>query len=223
MIQPDKITDYHKSQAAYEELALFATLVAGKPARFMAKALDHLLMDAHMVYGDEPSPFELVRILIGKGLLHAALEKHRIGQYTRIERCWAELTAFTETQDTPGGYRRVVHQVDLRSVESLERVHGIGMKTARFIVVHSVEAARHAVLDTHVMKELRALGYPIDVRRRQDGDKIVEYIPLDRDHYLIYESYVLECARKAKLTPAEWDLQTWNKWTRPPKEEAVAA
>lgn len=222
MINPAAITNYRRTQSELEEMVLFATLVPGKPARFMAKALEGLMIDARIIYGDTESPFGLVRILISKNLLRAALEKHRIGQYTRIERCWSELVAFTQTNATPGGYRKILHRVDLRNVASLEKVYGIGMKTARFIVVHSCRGAQHAVLDTHVMKELRALGYPIKVYAREVDGRIQEYIPLDRNHYLIYESYVLEAARKAKLTPAEWDLQTWNKWTKPEKAQVAA-
>lgn len=220
-IDPSKITDFNRTQAQLEEMALFATLAAGKPARFMAKALDAFLTDAAFVYGSEISPFELVRVLIGNDRLRPLLEKHRIGQYTRITRCWDELTGFDVSKSTPGAFLRITNRVDLRDAASLEKVYGIGMKTARFIIVHSVKGALYAVLDTHVIKELRQLGYPIEVKEREVDGKTISYVPLDRTHYLIYESYVLEQARKTGLTPAEWDLKTWNKWTRAPKELAA--
>jgi hypothetical protein len=47
MVDPDSCTCYDLNQYQLEEFLLFSVLVAGKTARFIAKALDGVLTDAH--------------------------------------------------------------------------------------------------------------------------------------------------------------------------------
>lgn len=216
-IDPNHVTFYHRSRPRLEQFVLWATTVPTKNAHRMAQANHRLLVDLAFTYG-ELSPFEVVREAIRAGRLHFFLEKHRIGQYCRIERCWQELTRVSLTdeirRDKRGEQIVVTNAVNLRSVEELEQVHGIGMKTARFIVLHNVEGAHYAVLDTHLMKELRLLGYPVMVATKEVDGKLVTTVPLTRERYLRYEQWVLKEAGKAGLTPADYDLSVWKKWSQ---------
>ena len=94
-------------------------------------------------------------------------------------------------------------ELDLRtcSASDLEKIHGIGPKTARCFILHSRKNAQVAGLDTHMLKHLKSLGYDVP-KSTPTGKK-----------YLELEKVVLSLAKRAKMTPASYDLHIWNKYS----------
>lgn len=217
MIDPSSPTNYHRSRPELEEWALFATMVPTKPAHRMALTLENMLANGRLVYGTELSPFDLVRIWIRGGLLGQVLRRHNVGQYTRLEHCWEELTRIVPIQrDTEDGpHVKRTYEVNLKSIQVLESIYGIGPKTAQFIVLHSVEGAIGIPIDTHWIKELRERGYDIrTVRKQNRRGQWVTVVPIDNARHALYEKFALIEVQKSGLTCAEKDLQVWRKWNQ---------
>ncbi len=186
MVDPAQVTNYGMTQEQLEEFLLFAIAVAGKNADTTARALERFL-----ALGDDVSPFQAIRNM-SPGLLMHNLKKSRIGMYGKLIR------AFTSV---------ATGHFDLKTVlpEQLEGVHGIGPKTARFFVLHTQENTRYAVLDTHILKWLRAKGYLVP-----------KTTPTGRRYAEIEESF-LEEADAMGTNPAELDLAIWNFYHKSPK------
>jgi hypothetical protein len=221
LIDPNNITDFTRNRPALEELVLFATMVPTKPAHRTARLLETMLANARLTYGDQLSPFDIVRLWIGSGCLGQVIRRYGVGQYTRIERCWRELVEREPIIGRRTGNDpvvRYVKQVDLRSVEQLEQIHGIGPKTARFIVLHSVAGARCIPVDTHWVKELLERGYPIKVSVNERGQRVVSVN--DRTHP-IYEAYALAEVDRSGMSAAEYDLLIWRKWNEATQRRAA--
>lgn len=186
MVDPAQVTNYGMTQEQLEEFLLFAIAVAGKNADTTARALERFL-----ALGDDVGPFQAIRNM-SPGLLMHNLKKSRIGMYGKLIR------AFTSV--ATGSF-------DLKTVlpEQLEEIHGIGPKTARFFVLHTHENTRYAVLDTHILKWLRAKGYLVP-----------KTTPTGRRYAEIEESF-LEEADAMGTNPAELDLAIWNFYHKSPK------
>lgn len=86
------------------------------------------------------------------------------------------------------------------SVTELERIRGIGPKTARFFLVHTDRRANYAILDTHILKWMTQHGY--DVPKSTPGGK----------RYLEIEKLVLKEASNAGMTAAEFDIACWKQF-----------
>lgn len=204
MIDPANITKFNRTREELEEWALFATLVAGKPAGRTARLLENFLNNSRLALGYDLTPFELVRTWVRLGRLEQQLRRYGTGQYDRLVRCWTQLTALVPAR--MGHSTMMEYAVPLGDVRALEQVHGIGPKTARFIVLHSVRGARYIPIDTHWLKELRERGYDIKVSS-SDGQ-----VSMTRLQYERYEQHALEVVDRAGLTAAEADLMIWRKW-----------
>ena len=211
-VNPNAITNFGRNRAQLEELVLFGTLVAGKPAHRMAALLDRILINGRLQHSTDMTPFDLIRVWIENDTLGQVLRAYNVGQYTRIERCWRELTAITPCKPKleHDGTLTYLNRVDLKSVAQLEAVHGIGPKTARFVVLHSVKGARCIPVDTHWLKELASLGYPV----RKD-------VVVNGRTHAIYEGYALQEVDKSGLTCAAKDQAVWLKWTRTIQQRAA--
>jgi len=134
-------------------------------------------------------PFALIRNLVKDGGLRKHLEHCGLGQYERIEKAFSSLAQA---------------DLNLRTVGwvTLCTFHGVGLKTAKFFLLHSRPNERHAVLDTHVLKELRRL-YP---RRR-----VPRTTPGSPEEYFRLEKLWLDHLEKKGCTDfAAADLAVWN-------------
>lgn len=182
MIDPSNITNYYRNRVQLEEFLLFTIIVAGKRATVQAQKLEEFLKPGIW-------PFSFIRCLVKDGGLRRHLEHCGIGQYDRIEK----------------SFTAVAHaDINLRTVGwvSLATFHGIGLKTAKFFLLHSRPGERHAVLDTHVLRELRRL-YP---RRR-----VPESTPGKPEEYFRLEKLWLDHLEKKGCTDyAAADLAVWN-------------
>lgn len=205
MIDPTDVTKFNRTDAELQEWWLFSTIVAGKTAATQARLLDEFFTLARR---GEETPFEVISAYpprpypTGRNLIDryqnvgeqfydpllTYMRRARLGQYTRLLRCWRESLT-----------------LDLRNdpVEAFEAIHGVGPKTARMFMMHSRPSQRLAAIDTHVLKHLAAQGYTVPSATPPGG-------PLYRD----LEQKFLALADAAGMTPADYDLQVWKSYAR---------
>lgn len=188
MIEPEKITNFNRTQAELEEFALFAILVAGKGAKVTARKLHSFLFACRMA---NMTPFEWIIHLnkISDYALEMCTMTHKLGQYRRVIRAFTDIVKLKDKLSTV-------------TVDELEQVYGIGRKTASFFVVHSQPNTRHAVLDTHILHWLRNKGH--------DAPKVT---PSGRKYAELEQVFLGYCDQEQK-TPAELDLEIWKKYSQ---------
>ncbi len=186
MVDPWNITDYNRSIAELEELLLFCVSVAGKTAGFIAAALDEFLAAR-----PGKSPFDKIRRLVRCGKLSAAIQASRLGKHARLTRAYAELAGSS---------------LDLATCtcEQLEAIHGIGPKTSRFFIVHTRAGEQLAVLDTHILRYMKSLGYQNIPASTPTGKR---YLQIERDFIAL--------AEREGRDIAEFDLWIWRQYARP--------
>lgn len=181
MIDPSSVTLFDRTPAQLQEWWLFSIVVAGKQAYRQAKQLDAFLNS--LPWPKSALPFDRIRAAMRKGVLSEKLRESRLGQYVRIER------AFRESVEL---------DVATASIEELERVHGVGPKTARMFVMHSRPNTRLAALDTHILRYMRDRGISTP-KSTPTGKK-----------YTDLEQKFLQLADEAGMTPSDFDLKIWN-------------
>lgn len=166
---------------------LFGIAVAGKSAKQTEKKLHNLMMYPynHLGCNHPMSPFQRIKFLIQQDKLMAALKYNRMGKYKLLDKA----------------YRAAVNiDLDAISVESLEKIPGIGPKTARMTILYYEPDASVVPLDTHVLKWLRAQGY--------DAPKAT---PTGR-RYLELEKAFIEEAKKRGMSVRDLDTEVWKKY-----------
>lgn len=195
MIDPVNITKYGASRHDLEEVILFWICVAGKTAKQIAPRLNTLLRKWQPVAKGKrgllpgtrqnPSPFEIVRVIEN---LPQELKDHGIGCFNAKARSIQCLVAAG---------------LNLKkcSVEDLEKIPGIGPKTARCFLMHSRENAPYAGLDTHVLKFLKEMGY-----------KVPKSTPTGK-RYRELEKNFIYLAGVSGYTTSEFDLMIWNAYS----------
>jgi hypothetical protein len=199
MIDPTDVTKYDRTIAELEDWWLFSTIVAGKTAATQARLLDRFLIAnarhvaMHLETGcnlkpSDLSPFDVVRYLNQLGVLGEKMREGRLGQYTRLERCWIESLSL----DLQNG-----------SVADFEAIHGVGPKTARMFLMHSRPDQRFAAIDTHVLKYLNANGVAAPKATPPAGKL-----------YRILEDAFLKLADDSGMTVADFDLMVWKSYAR---------
>lgn len=191
MIDPEKVTNYEQTEKKLEESILFWVCAAGKNGRTAVRCLNYLLND---INGYELGPFNAIKIW---------------GYYIHPEtqEGWAEMLrdcgigCYTHKAKTM--FQLAVSNLNLKtcSASDLEEIYGIGPKTSRCFILHSRENVQVAGLDTHMLKHLRKLGYDVP-RNTPTGNK-----------YLTTEAIVLMLAKEAGMSPAQFDLMVWNRYS----------
>jgi len=192
MIDPEKVTNFNRTDKELEEFILFWVCAAGKNGRTAARCLDKFLLFTGGyvdVYGGP-----LMSIIRVGAHVPRLMKNAGIGCYTSKSKTFDELAYAVKTHKT----------LNLKTctVTDLESIYGIGPKTARCFLLHSRENAQVAGLDTHMLKHLRALGYDDVPKSTPTGKK-----------YLTLEKIVLSLAKRANMSPAEFDLWVWNKYS----------
>lgn len=184
MIDPTKITNFDRSIEELEELLLFCIAVAGKNATTTAKNLDYLL-DFGRDFSNG-SPFEIIRCLSQKYDLAELIKSFGFGCYSTKSKGFIQIS-----------YSKL--DLNLCTTEDLEKIHGIGMKTSRFFVLHTRKNANVACLDTHILQWLS----------KHSGVKVPKQTPT-RNKYLELERMFLDVSKSLKIHPADLDLKIWN-------------
>ena len=187
MVDPINLTNYNLTDIELEETILWALLVAGKNALVTSRLLDAFLRDYSHI-ADTPfeifNRFELDRL----PQLSVALKDYGFGCYNLKAK---------------GIHQLVRANLNLRTctVDDLEKIRGIGMKTSRMFILHTRKDAMCIPLDVHILHYLRDLGY--DVPKTTPGSK---------KKYLIIEKLAIQLACKEGKSCANWDLDIWNKY-----------
>lgn len=209
MIDPFKITNYQRTRAELEEFLLFCIVAAGKNAVQQARKLDDLLqphlVDMERVFNsilddEPPRPLEVIDFLAQSDRLFKELQRVRLGQYRRV------FTAFLGVMQLSEYAKQDLATVP---IARLELIGGIGPKTARFFALHTREGARHAVLDTHVLRWLRQHGY--------NAPKTTPPAGLRYDN--LEAAFLTECDQRG-VNPADLDLAIWTEFTKNKQEAA---
>ena len=192
MIDPEKVTNYEQTDRQLEEFILFWVCAAGKNGRTAARCLDNLL---NSIGGHDIGPFNAIKIW---------------GYYEHPETLegWPEMLrdngigCYTSKAKTM--FQLAVSGLNLHTctASDLESIYGIGCKTSRCFIMHSRKDAQVAGLDTHMLKYLREMGYDDVPKSTPTGKK-----------YLTNQDRVLSLAKEAGMTPAEFDLWVWNKYS----------
>lgn len=184
MIDAANITNYTLSKTELEARIIFWILAAGKNGTRAAKITNAIVEEAS---GVSETLFEYLRLLDFEDTVNMC-KYYKTGCFgakarSIYEICRTDLNLCTCT------------------AEDLEKIYGIGMKTARCFIIHSRENAPYAGLDTHMLKYLKSLEYDVP-----------KNTPSSKKLYLTIEKIVLNLARESGKTPADFDLSVWNKY-----------
>jgi hypothetical protein len=184
-VDPFNLPSEPMSQGQLQYWILFSIAVAGKGAKVTEQKMVAFLEDE-----GRPllSPFGIVKLYIERGQLLSKLKKHKLGKYKLLD----------------AGFREAIElDLDNLNVEKLDAVTGIGPKSARMIMMYGFpDQKEYAVLDTHVLKWLKAHGY--DVPNATPDGKTYDRL----------EKIVLEEAAKHKMTARQFDTYVWQLYAK---------
>ena len=192
-VDPNKVTDFNRSESDLELFLLFCIVVAGKTAKTQAKLLEGFLTNLRdiskaLTGKTGQSPFKLIYNADSIGALRDELIRSRLGQFNRLEK------SFRKTHDFLGKMKTITR-------EELETIPGIGPKTSRFYLLHSRPNQRMAVLDTHILHYMR------------DNGLTTLTITPDKKKYGPVEEAFLNHAKSINKTIADLDLEIWKKYS----------
>jgi len=193
MIDPTKISNFHLTINELEENICFWVAVANKTAATISQYVDNFFLDlskqvASTFDPNLASPFQLIREAGSIEQITDLVKKHRFGCFKNKARGYHELA-----------YSGI--NLKMCTVDDLEKIHGIGPKTARCFLIHTRENARHAGLDTHVLKFMRAVG--LDAPKSTPTGKQYKY----------WEEQFLKLVPEG-TTIAEYDLAIWTAYRK---------
>jgi endonuclease III len=196
VIDPVKITNFNANKNQLEELIIFWVLVAGKNAMTTSRALEKFLQGVRdwlrMRECRVPrSPFAALRQMDSfhsdRNWMASRMQKAGIGCYNQKSNFIFDL---------------IYSNINLKkcSVEDLEKIKGIGPKTARCFLIHSRPNQDYAGIDTHILKFMSAKGFNVP-KSTPTGKR---YREIEREF--------IKLARKARKSVAEYDLEIWNEY-----------
>lgn len=174
-----RVANGDRSREAREGFLLHCYVVAGKTAAVQVEKLNNLLAERGLL-----SPFEYLSFLHRTGSLLDAWRAEKLGKYT------------TAAQGLP-----LLLEVDPYrvTVEELERIPGIGPKTARYYALYA-RGKECAALDTHILKFLRDMGV----------QRVPRTTPAAGKGYRRLEKVFIEIAHEFGLTAREMDDVVWR-------------
>ena len=186
-INPQEITDYKRTTDELEFFLLFCVVVAGKTSDIQARKLEQWY---NARFYQWHSPFDYISSLLGSGL-RGSLENVKMGQYGRLVKSFRDAVELG---------------LDLTkcSLHDLCQIRGVKFKTANFFLTHSREDYNVPVLDTHVLKFLKAQGV-------KDVPKAT---PQDETDYNFFADQFAEIAKAMKMSVADLDLQVWKQYSK---------
>lgn len=172
-----------QTKGQLEWALIYSCIVAGKSAVFADGVM-------HRLFGVREAPWNFSPIgylgSLGVDGIERELRRARSGNYSKLTRCFSELAAA---------------KLDLLKCTptDLENIHGIGPKTSRFFILWTRPGERYAALDVHVLRWLKAKGYPAP-----------KSTPSGALYASLEASFISE-ADKRGMTARELDFEIWNK------------
>ena len=187
MIDPQNIVRHYQN---YElpDLFIFCVCVAGKKASTIAPRVSRFC--EHIV--------DIANF--GNPLFACYLEEDHVAEILKF----SGIGCFNQKAETlDQAAMKFPANLLLRNatIEELESIKGIGPKTSRFFRMCHDPDAKHAALDTHILKWLRAQG--IDCPKSTPTGK--KYLELEQKFLSLVPD---------GLTPAEFDLQIWRSYAK---------
>jgi len=173
--------NFNRTQYELEEFLLLCVFVAGKSSKQQYAKLELFLNEL----GNPDNIFEtLSKLSIEQ--INDLLVKVKAGQYSKLSSCLFVLSR---------------KKLDLKncSIQQLESIPGIGMKTSRFFITYTRPNSMCAILDTHILSWLR-FAYP-------DAPKST---PSNKKQYIKWENIFLSECLKRNLPPNELDIEIWK-------------
>lgn len=161
-----------------EAFLLFCVMVAGKNAQLVLDKVNAFVED---VDPNDDGVFSACMMLDQEGLLEEKVYQHKLGNYTRLLHF----------------LRSPKPDLEDCSLEELEALHGIGLKTARFFVSFTRPGQRFAILDRHILKWLR-----------EQGVRTPKNTPTKEEEYSRLEQEYLK--RIGDANPASADFDIWS-------------
>jgi hypothetical protein len=192
MIDPCNVTNPRRTAAELEEFLLFCVVVAGKNADQQALKLERFLGGR--------SPFAFIRASDREGRLEERLREVRLGKYALLGRSFRQLSG---------------SGIDLAlcTWEHLTHFPGIGIKTAKFFVLHSRANEMHGVLDTHVLGWMREHWEPTGRRPLPVPRHSPQDPPTYRFWETVYFGMVSDRHHRSAAPAVNWarfDLELWK-------------
>lgn len=205
-IDPKNITNYNRTPLELQLFFMFCIFVANKPSNITARKVNNMFLPRYdnafslKVLEENPlihdgglhAPFAVIHIMIKFKLVEEWLQHWKVGQYHR----------FTKTMhDINNTFVLGQEHLDTITLENLMKITGMGMKSARFFLVHSRWDQPHAILDVHVLKWLKQI-YGTDLVPKKTPSN-------PKDYKLLEGLFLGECV-KWKRGPAEMDTFIWK-------------
>tara|TARA_B110001454_G_C12680847_1_gene418000 strand:+ start:225 stop:824 length:600 start_codon:yes stop_codon:yes gene_type:complete len=193
MINPKKVTDYNRNQSQLQEWLLYCICVAGKRSEIESPKVRKFILDPR--FGFHLKPFELIRKLLGVSSiemdgLKQHLKKYKIAPYT------ARYNSFVDAVTLlPNDLSEV-------TIEDLQKVRGISTKTSRFFLTHSREDFDEPVLDTHILRYLKDVGY-----------NVPDSTPQNPSVYAKISEIFKRLANFEGKSVTDFDLEVWTKYS----------
>jgi thermostable 8-oxoguanine DNA glycosylase len=187
MIDPENIVKSYTDEEL-EELIFFCILVAGKTAKTVARQVNSIKIEAANYL---ETLFEFIQNRKNPiAFTEVTLKKYGIGCHTVKSKALVDVV----TKYKSGKELRNA------SVQDLEKVYGIGPKTARFFIMCH-KGGNYAALDTHILKFLKSQG--LDVPKSTPSGK--KYLELELEFLKLVPP---------NMTPAEFDLEIWKQYAK---------
>jgi len=185
-VDPFNLPSRQMTRPELQYWILFSMAVAGKGAKVTEQKMLAFLHNKgrHELL----SPFEIIKLYIRRNELLEMMKKYKLGKYTLLNK----------------GFREAIN-LDLKdlTVEKLDAITGIGPKSSRMIMMYGFpDQQEYAVLDTHVLKWLKAHGHDVP-------DATPEGKTYDR-----LEKIVLAEAEALGMSARQFDTFVWQSYAR---------
>jgi thermostable 8-oxoguanine DNA glycosylase len=182
MINASNITNFKQSEPELPDSLIFWVLAAGKNGTRAAKITNEIVKQHSRPI------FKALRDYSYSDMVKLCT-LHKTGcQTIKAKSLWNLVNSDLNLKKSSGA--------------DLEKIYGIGKKTARCFIIHSRADANCAGLDTHILKFLTIMGVPNVPKTTPSSDK--EYTRLEKEF--------LTFVKKYNTTVADLDLAIWNEF-----------
>lgn len=181
-----------------EQALIYSCIVAGKSAKFADAVMARMLADVKHSQFD--TLIEFLRWAHADCAMDYYVKHWRTGNYGKLSRCFSEI-ALALSPYAPDFQSKNPKRLNLRTctVADLEAIHGIGPKTSRMLMGFTRPRERHAILDVHILRWLRANGHPDAPKSTPSPGKIYDY----------WQVIFIAIADRLHMTPRELDREIW--------------